>query len=77
MKSEISLGKSYVERAFAEGIQHTEISARQGSTWGALLLKGNYKWNSSFKELDSSDNRQGKIELNGITINIISPKIKI
>ncbi|NCT38616.1 MBL fold metallo-hydrolase [Bacillus sp. EB93] len=76
LKSEISLGKSYVERAFTEGIQHTEISARQGSTLGALLLKGNYKWNSSFKERAiSSDNRE-KIELNGMTINIISPNNK-
>lgn len=73
LKHEISLGESYLQRAVEKGIEHTEISARQGSTLGALLMQGNYKWNYSFnKQAVSSDNKE-KIELGDIAIHIISP----
>ncbi|MFC4557315.1 MBL fold metallo-hydrolase [Virgibacillus kekensis] len=73
LKSEISLGKSFVKRITEKGVEHTDISARQGSTLGALLMQGNYKWNYSFKGLAISSNNKLQIELNDISINVISP----
>jgi len=73
LKSQISLGKSYIESASQEGIDHTEISMKQGSTLGALLLKGNYRWNSSFRGKAVTLENKKKVEIENITINILSP----
>ncbi|MGG4330408.1 MBL fold metallo-hydrolase [Priestia megaterium] len=73
LKGQISLGKSYIERASQEGVDHTEISMRQGSTLGALLLKGNYEWNSSFMGKAVALENKKKVKIEDITINILSP----
>jgi hypothetical protein len=51
-----------------------DISAEQGSSLGALVLKGNYKWNEEFNgNAVSVDNRETIHIANDITIRILSP----
>ncbi|MBM7029940.1 MBL fold metallo-hydrolase [Bacillus velezensis] len=73
LKGQISLGKSYIERDSQEGIDHTEISMKQGSTLGALLLKGNYSWNSSFMGKAVALENKEKVEIENVAIRILSP----
>ncbi len=73
LEREISLGKSHVKRANQDEITKDEISAKQGSTLGALLLQGKYNWNGKFNEgaVVSEDNNS--IYIDDIRINVLSP----
>lgn len=63
--------KSYLKEVI-EG-RH-EISAEQGSTLGALILKGDYKWNSEFGGKAVSINNLDAISIDdNTTIRILSP----
>ncbi|MDA1762336.1 MBL fold metallo-hydrolase [Bacillus cereus] len=70
LEREIALGKSYFKRVNQLDIVKDEISAKQGSTLGALLLKGKYNWNSTF-------DGNAVVTKNNQTINIDDFKIKI
>lgn len=64
-------GKSYLKEVI-EGRQ--EICAEQGSTLGALILKGNYKWNSEFDNKAVSIDNLDTIQIDeNVTIRILSP----
>ncbi|AYV69163.1 hypothetical protein C2I06_21225 [Niallia circulans] len=73
LEREISLGKSHVKRANQDEITKDEISAKQGSTLGALLLQGKYNWNGKFNggAVVSEDNNS--IYIDDIRINVLSP----
>lgn len=73
LQREIALGESYIRRESLSEISKSEVSVKQGSTLGALLLKGGYNWNSSFEGKAVSQNNIEKIELGNIMINILSP----
>lgn len=50
------------------------ISAEQGTTVGALLLQGNYSWNSDFNDQVVSIEQKSKVELTpAATIYLLSP----
>ena len=64
-------GKSYLKEVI-EG-RH-EISAEQGSSLSALILKGSYKWNSEFSGKAVSIDNLDKVFLDDkTTIKILSP----
>ncbi len=73
LQREIALGESYIKRESFSGVDKSEVSIKQGSTFGALLLKGGYKWNSSFEEKAVSQDNIEKVELGDVSINILSP----
>lgn len=73
LQREIALGESYVKRESFSEISKSEVSVKQGSTLGALLLAGKYKWNSSFEGKAVSQDNITKIEFNDVIINILSP----
>ncbi|MFC4409651.1 MBL fold metallo-hydrolase [Chungangia koreensis] len=73
LEREIALGKSHLNRYNRDEITKDEISAKQGSTLGALLLQGNYNWNGKFNggPVVSKDNKP--IYIDEIKINLLSP----
>ncbi|MEB8103652.1 MBL fold metallo-hydrolase [Staphylococcus xylosus] len=73
LQREITLGESYVKRESSSEISKSEISVKQGSTLGALLLAGGYKWNTSFEGSAVSHDNIEKIKIDDISINILSP----
>lgn len=73
LKREIALGESYVKRESFNEIIKSEVSVKQGSTLGALLLAGGYKWNVSFEGKAVSKDNVEKIKIDDISINILSP----
>lgn len=73
LQREIALGESYVKRESFSEINKSEVSVKQGSTLGALLLAGGYKWNSSFDGKAVSQDNIEKIKFDDISINILSP----
>ncbi|PEY50977.1 MBL fold metallo-hydrolase [Bacillus cereus] len=73
LEREIALGKSYIKRINQNKIVTDEISAKQGSTLGALLLKGNYNWNNSFDNNAVSSNFDKCIRIGNTSIKILSP----
>ncbi|CEG24558.1 MBL fold metallo-hydrolase [Peribacillus simplex] len=73
LEREIALGKSYFKRVNQSEIVTDEISAKQGSTLGALLLKGNYNWNTKFNGNAVSTNINESISIEGVSITILSP----
>lgn len=73
LQREITLGESYIKRESSSEISKSKVSVKQGSTLGALLLKGEYKWNSIFEGKAVSQSSIEKIELGDMSINILSP----
>ncbi|MBB4825592.1 beta-lactamase superfamily II metal-dependent hydrolase [Sporosarcina luteola] len=73
LRREIDLGESYVKRESIGGISKSEISVKQGSTLGALILSGGYKWNDSFEGKAVSRDNLEKINFGDINITILSP----
>lgn len=73
LEREIALGESYIRRESSSEIRKSEVSVKQGSTLGALLLVGGYRWNSSFEGKAVSQDNIGEIEFGNISINILSP----
>jgi len=73
LQREIALGESYVKRESFSEISKSEISVKQGSILGALLLVGEYKWNSNFEGKAVSQDNIKKIEFDDVSINILSP----
>jgi len=73
LRREIALGKSYFKRVNQDEIAIDEISAKQGSTLGALLLKGNYNWNMNFNGNAVSTKFSEPINIGDISITILSP----
>lgn len=73
LEREIALGKSFFKRVNEVGVAKNEISAKQGSTLGALLLQGNYNWNSMFASEAVMTKGTQIIDIAGFKINIISP----
>jgi len=73
LEREIALGKSYFKRINEIGISKNEISFKQGSTLGALLLEGNYNWNSMFAGEAVMTKGTQLINIAGFKINILSP----
>lgn len=73
LEREIALGESYVRRESSKEINKSNVSVKQGSTLGALLLQGGYKWNKSFEDKAVSKNNVQKLKFGDITINILSP----
>jgi len=73
LKREIALGESYVTRKSFSEISKTEVSVEQGSTLGALLLAGGYKWNASFEGRAVSRDNVDKVKIDDVWINILSP----
>lgn len=73
LQREIALGESYIRRESFNGINKSEVSVKQGSTLGALLLTGGYNLNRSFEGKAVSKDNIKKIELEEISINILSP----
>lgn len=64
-------GKSYLKEIVED--RH-EISAEQGSALGALILKGNYKWNSEFNNKAVSIDNLNTIQVDeNTTIRLLSP----
>jgi len=64
--------RGYIKNEDKKGIQ--EISAEQGTTVGALILKGNYFWNSYFKGKAVSIENKKEIEVDADTImHLLSP----
>lgn len=63
--------KSYLKEKIKE---EKVISAEQGSSLGALILKGDYKWNNEFDNEFISVNKKQIIQLDSnITIRLLSP----
>ncbi len=73
LQREIALGESYVKRESTSEVSKSEVSIRQGSTLGALLLTGGYKWNSSFEGTAVSQDNIPKLKFDDVVINIVSP----
>lgn len=73
LQREIALGESYVNRESFDGISKSEVSVKQGSTLGALLLTGGYRWNSSFEGKAVSRDNMEKIKFDDVSIKILSP----
>lgn len=73
LEREIALGKSFLKRANEVGIVKDEISARQGSTLGGLLLQGNYNWNSMFGGEAVMTKGSQVINIDDFKITILSP----
>ncbi|MGG0747254.1 MBL fold metallo-hydrolase [Priestia megaterium] len=73
LEREIALGKSFLKRINQDEIAKDEISAKQGSNLGALLLKGQYNWNTNFdgNAVIARDNED--INIDDIKINVLSP----
>ncbi|MGH0830069.1 MBL fold metallo-hydrolase [Bacillus pretiosus] len=73
LEREVALGKSYFKRANQDEIAKDEISAKQGSTLGALLLQGKYNWNGKFdgKAIITKNNQY--ITIDNFKINVLSP----
>ncbi|WP_416731779.1 MBL fold metallo-hydrolase [Fictibacillus sp. JL2B1089] len=70
---EIALGKSFFRRVNEVGVAKKEISAKQGSTLGALLLQGNYNWNSMFGGKAVMTKGNQIINISNFKISILSP----
>lgn len=73
LETEVALGKSYLTRVNQDEITKEEISAKQGSTLGALLLKGKYKWNNKFDGRAITTNSNQLVTIDNIKINVLSP----
>ncbi|MFV8259819.1 MBL fold metallo-hydrolase [Aerococcus viridans] len=73
LEREIALGKSFLKRANEVGVVKDEISAKQGSTLGGLLLQGNYNWNSTFGGEAVMSNGNQVINIDDFKISILSP----
>lgn len=69
--------KRIVQRGYSQNIEKqgiNDISAEQGTTVGALLLEGNYSWNSDFKNQAVCIENREFIELdNDSRIHLLSP----
>ncbi|MDE9439755.1 hypothetical protein EWS82_11340 [Staphylococcus xylosus] len=52
-----------MKRESSSEISKSEISVKQGSTLGALLLAGGYKWNTSFEGSAVSHDNIEKLKL--------------
>lgn len=69
--------KKIIQRGYRQNIEKqgvNDISAEQGTTVGALLLKGNYSWNSDFKNQAVCIENREFIELDNDTrIHLLSP----
>lgn len=73
LRREITLGESYVKRESSNEVSKSEISVKQGSSLGALLLLGGYRWNTSFGGSAVSYDNKEKVEIDDVLINILSP----
>lgn len=73
LEREIALGKSFFKRVNQDVVTKDEISAKQGSTLGALLLQGKYNWNSQFDGKAIMSNNNQSITINDFKINVLSP----
>lgn len=73
LEREIALGKSFLKRVNEVGVVKNEISAKQGSTLGALLLQGQYNWNGTFDGETITTKGTQPINKDGFKINILSP----
>lgn len=73
LEREIALGKSHIKRVNQGEIAKDEISAKQGTTLGALLLQGKYNWNGKFNGGTVLSKGNNSIYIDEIKINVLSP----
>lgn len=72
LEREIALGKSFLKRANQSNVDKDEISIKQGSTLGGLILLGNYNWNGAFNHKAIIQNNE-TISLDNVNISVLSP----